>query len=66
MPLDTRFLHWLQAADEELLSRAGEVVADADEETPAPPRLILQWDGGCLPLAIEDLDSCPQGVEDDA
>ena len=66
MPLDARFLHWLQAADEELLYRAGELVADAEEETPAPPRLILQWDGGSITLAIEDLGTCPQGVEDEA
>ena len=34
MPFDTRFLHWLQAVDEELLYTAGELCAEAVDEAP--------------------------------
>ena len=34
MPLDARFLHWLQAVDEELLYTAGELHGEAVDEEP--------------------------------
>ena len=40
MPLDTRFLHWLQAADDELLYTVGELSADAGGFAPPEPGIV--------------------------
>ena len=48
MPLDPRFLHWLQAADEKLFYTVGELRVEVDdtetEEAATPPESYDEWE----------------------
>ena len=57
MPLDARFLHWLQTADEELLYKAGELCAEAVDEAPR--------DGYSCDVVPHGSDTWEYAAEDD-
>ena len=56
MPLDARFLHWLQATDDELLYRPGELCVDTALEVSGPNRTTTSftWEARAWALTREN------------